>query len=76
AEIVPDGRCGFLVPRRDAEALAKRIIDLFCDPQTQRRFRENARAHFDAHFTVDRCAAATADFFDEIIMARRRATIY
>jgi glycosyltransferase involved in cell wall biosynthesis len=72
AEIVPPGRCGFLVPREDHEALALRTVELVNDEQTRRTFARNARAHFDECFTLDRCAEQTAAFFDEIIEKHRR----
>lgn len=70
AEIVPPGRCGFLVPRQDHEALAARTVELTRDESTCSAFRRNARAHFDENFTAARCAENTAAFFDEIIEKR------
>ncbi len=67
AEIVPDGRCGYLVPRYDHEGLARRTIDLLQDAEARQTFSVNAQAHFDAHFTMDRCAEETARYFEAII---------
>lgn len=68
-EIVPDGHCGYLVPRRDPAALAERTVALVRDDATREAFRRNARAHFAEHFTVERCAERTGEFFDEVMAA-------
>ena len=73
AEIVPDGRCGYLVPREDPTRMARRILELLDDSEKRRAFGKNGRAHFAESFTLAACANRTAAFFDEIIGGRRRA---
>ncbi len=70
-EIVPHGKCGYLVPRQDPAALAERLVELLRDDETRARFRANARDHFDANFTIGPCADATAALFEDIIAQRR-----
>jgi D-inositol-3-phosphate glycosyltransferase len=72
AEIVPDGICGRLVPRRDHNALAKRTVELVRDVESRKAFARNGRLHFERCFTAARCADATAAFFDEVIKAHGR----
>ncbi len=72
AEIVPDGRCGYLVPVEDHRAMAERTLTLLRDTETRRRFAAQARMHFAENFTVKRCAEETAAFFDEIMARRTR----
>ncbi len=72
SEIVLDGRCGYLVPRKAHVALAERTVALLQDEQTRERFAVNARAHFAENFRLSRCADETAAFFDEIIRSSPR----
>ncbi len=45
-----DGQAGLISPTHDAAALAHNILRLL-EPETNRRFRAGARAHFEAHFS-------------------------
>jgi glycosyltransferase involved in cell wall biosynthesis len=72
AEIVPDGQCGYLVPRGDCETLADRIVAVVRDEAASHRFRANGRARFSECFTALQCAERTAAFFDEIIDAHSK----
>ena len=42
-EIIDDGKSGFLVPRRDTQAMAARILDLLRDEDLRRRMGEAGR---------------------------------
>lgn len=53
-EVVADGVTGYVVPPRDAEALAARITQLLEDPDARRRMGEAARARFLERFTIER----------------------
>ena len=57
SETVIDGETGFLVPERDTDGMAARIVSLAQDPALRARFgaagRDRARAHFDASVTTD-----------------------
>lgn len=68
SEIVSDGECGYLAPRRDHETLARRVVELLHDDQTRSSFSRNARKRFDDHFAATHCARETAAFFDDILM--------
>jgi glycosyltransferase involved in cell wall biosynthesis len=50
SEAVVDGRCGLLVPQRDAEALAGALTRLIEDRSLRMRLGEQARAHVVEHF--------------------------
>ncbi len=54
AEIVEQGETGFLVPPRDANAMASAIGALLKDPDGAARIGDAARAHILAHYSVDR----------------------
>jgi glycosyltransferase involved in cell wall biosynthesis len=55
-ELVHDGKTGFLVDRRDPEALAARILELLGDSELRRRMgqagREFAHRNFDANVNI------------------------
>lgn len=57
-EEVVEGETGFLVPTRDAETLADRLLRLLADPELRRRCgqagRERAHSLFDEKMVVDR----------------------
>ena len=42
SEIIADGRNGFLVPRGDVEAVARRVVEVLTDPDLRRRLTEGA----------------------------------
>lgn len=67
AEIVPPDQCGRLVPRQDSAALAQRMLEVLRDEALRAKFSGNARRHFAEHFTVQRCAARTAELFDDVM---------
>lgn len=57
-EVVEEGRNGYLVPVRDAHALAGAIGDLLCDEEKRQRFGRHSRvkveAEFDERLVVDK----------------------
>lgn len=62
AYVVRDGYNGFLVPRRDAQALARRIADLLNDQPLRQQMSRNA-----THYARD---------YDWSIIAERIAAVY
>ncbi|HEV2712794.1 MAG TPA: glycosyltransferase family 4 protein [Gaiellaceae bacterium] len=63
AELVVDGETGFLVPPRDAGALAAAITRLLADPVLRRRMGSSARSRAEAIFDLDRFRAAHLDVY-------------
>ncbi len=63
-EVVVHGETGWLVPPRDAEAMATAIVELLRDPSRAHRFGEaglqRAREHFSADRMVDETLAVYA----------------
>jgi glycosyltransferase involved in cell wall biosynthesis len=55
-EVVEEGVTGFLVPPRDPDALAERILALADDPALARRMGQAGRARVEALFTAERMA--------------------
>ena len=52
-ETVVDGETGWLVPPRDAEAIARALCAALTDPQVRRARGANGRARLEAQFTVE-----------------------
>lgn len=68
-ELVEDGSSGFLVPERDVEALAGRILDLAENSHTWSRMSRAGRAHVEQEFDVpvqsDRLHRLFLDLMDD-----------
>lgn len=52
-ELVEDGRSGFLVPERDSDALARRLMQLVDQPETWTTLGRAGRARIDAEFCIE-----------------------
>ena len=68
-DAIIDGETGLLVPPGDAPALAAAIAQLLDDPALRARLAANARKRFEAKFTIDRAADATAAMYRELGLA-------
>jgi glycosyltransferase involved in cell wall biosynthesis len=58
-EVVVDGETGLLADAGDAEALARRSLDLLDDPERRRRLGDAGRRRVAEHFSVERLATET-----------------
>jgi len=65
---VRDGETGYLVPHGDAEALARRMLELADRPALVSQLGRAARAHAERH-TWERTAEATLAHLDEVIVS-------
>jgi len=63
AEIVEDGKTGYLVPVGDVDAVAERMRRLLADPGLARSMGRMGRQLMHERFPADRFAAALADIF-------------
>jgi len=72
ADMVEDGRTGYLVPQRNAEALADRLRKLLCDPELRSRFGERARALYLERFTFDRFEDQLCDVLSRALARQDR----
>lgn len=66
-ESVIDGRTGFLVPERDPDALARRMIELLHDPSLRHRMGADARAHVECNFDIRRQTATLENLYDAVV---------
>lgn len=66
-EGVIDGQTGFLVPERDADALARRLDDLLDDPATRHRIGNQARVLVERQFDIRRQTETLENFYDSVL---------
>ncbi len=65
-EIVPDGGSGWLVPERDADALADRLSHLIDQPEHWASIGSHGRNFIEAGFTIAKCMNALLDVYGEL----------
>lgn len=65
-EVIRDGETGFVVPRRDPEALATRMLLLAGDPDLRARLGAAGREHAVAAYTWDRNAGLMLDVYERL----------
>lgn len=74
AEIVADSETGYLVPPSDPFALAVAIGRVLGDSRLGARMGHAGRVRFEAEFTADRMAEATAEVYRQVLGHPRGAT--
>ena len=65
-EIVRSGRNGFLVPARDPEAIARRVLELARDPGLRNDFGRESRRHAVAEFSFAKVFGRTMQAYAEL----------
>jgi glycosyltransferase involved in cell wall biosynthesis len=71
-EVVADGETGLMVPPRNHDALADRIIALLKDPDRRARMGQAGLKRARALFTVDRMVEGTMATYERLLRARGR----
>lgn len=66
-EVIKDGESGFLVPPRDLDTLADRVLRLLQEPDLRAKIGANARAATSSAFTVEAMVQATEDLYNRLI---------
>jgi glycosyltransferase involved in cell wall biosynthesis len=69
-ENVTDGQDGWIVPARDAGAIAARLTSMLQDPERVTRMGESARRTAVAHFGLARFADATFNVYQQTLTQR------
>jgi N-acetyl-alpha-D-glucosaminyl L-malate synthase BshA len=69
-EVVQDGVTGWLCPLGDVEEMARRGIELLCDPARHRRFGAAARERAIHSFDRDEIVARYEDYYKEVLSRR------
>jgi glycosyltransferase involved in cell wall biosynthesis len=72
AELVEDGVTGLLVPPDDPAALARAVVDLWCDPAKARAFGAGAARLASRRFGLDEQVELTLAVWADVAAARRR----
>lgn len=66
-EIVQDGVTGWLVPARDASALATALRQAIEQPSLREQYGSSARASIAANFSMERVAEETIAVYDQVM---------
>ena len=66
-ECIVEGRTGFLVPERDADALGQRIAELLDDPVKRRQMGREGRALVERQFDIHRQTEALEGLYDSLL---------
>lgn len=66
-EAIVEGETGFLVPPKDPDALADRILRLLEDRTLAEKFGKAGRRRIEEFFTLDRMVSETERFYEELL---------
>lgn len=72
-ELVVDGETGYLVPPRDVESLADRLLKLCLDPEKRRLMGQKGRERYLANFTREIMCEKTLEVYRKVKGAGNRA---
>jgi glycosyltransferase involved in cell wall biosynthesis len=66
-DMINHGETGYLVPPKDPQQLASRLVSLLSDPQTARRMGGAGRDRVEAEFNLDRSVAAAQQAIEDVV---------
>ena len=66
-DVVVDGQTGFLVPVKQAEPLADKLLLLLDDEQLRRRMGQAGRQHVQQHFEVEYCTKKIVEALEQAV---------
>ena len=69
-EMIKEGESGYLVPQKDPEQLASRLVSLLSDPQSARRMGRVGREYLEAKFALDRNVAEAEQAIEEVVSGK------
>jgi glycosyltransferase involved in cell wall biosynthesis len=67
-ELIEHGVNGWLAPVRDAESLARLVLNLLANPSKAETFREASRARIEKEFTRTHMLGMIQDIYEEVAM--------
>jgi glycosyltransferase involved in cell wall biosynthesis len=70
-EIIRDGINGYVIPVKDFEALASRIIRLFTDSDLSRRFGDTGRQMVESYYTKEIVTKNNIDVYKKELGRRK-----
>ncbi len=71
AEVVTDGQTGLHFKAGDANDLAEKVKQLWANPETQATLGQQARTHFEAHYTAARNYALLSSIYEQTLAQAR-----
>jgi glycosyltransferase involved in cell wall biosynthesis len=71
-DIITDGENGFLVPEKNPELIADRIIQILSDPELQEKFRKNGLTRIRKSFSWDKIADDFSQIFDLVLAKHKK----
>ncbi|MBE9182508.1 glycosyltransferase [Oculatella sp. LEGE 06141] len=66
-ELVQDGISGFLVPERDAEAIARKLIDLIEHPECWVEMGKAGRSYVEAHYDMHQLNDELVEIYQRVL---------
>jgi glycosyltransferase involved in cell wall biosynthesis len=67
SEILTHGESGYLVPPKDPQQFAARLLSLLSDPQTAHQMGRAGRDRVEAEFSLDRSVAAAEQAIEDVV---------
>jgi glycosyltransferase involved in cell wall biosynthesis len=69
-EVFNDGESGYLVPPKDPQRLASRLLSLLSDPDTARRMGRAGRDRVEAEFSLDQSVVRAEQAIEDVVTGR------
>jgi colanic acid/amylovoran biosynthesis glycosyltransferase len=69
-EVVRDGASGFLVPQKDVDAIAERLLRLVDDPKMRSRMGQSGREFVKEHFDIQKLNVRLEKIYQEAVKDR------
>lgn len=66
AEVIIDGKTGFLIPPKDVNELVNKIVLLYKNPELRVTFGKNARKRVEEKFTIDKMVRSTEELYNKL----------
>jgi D-inositol-3-phosphate glycosyltransferase len=67
---VVDNETGYLVPARDPQAVAKRLLQLYRNPEKLKRFGQQALRRVNELFTRQKVGERMAEYYEQLLLDR------
>ncbi len=74
ADLVEDGKTGFLTPPNDVDAFSSRLAQLIQDESLRQRMGRQARKRIESRFTVERMTKRFERLFEDLLDRRTAST--
>jgi glycosyltransferase involved in cell wall biosynthesis len=65
-EMIDEGKNGYLVPMRDARALADALVKVLSDPARSRAMGDASRAIVEQRFTIENMVRDTESYIEQL----------